>query len=246
MNKKQRWWWWFILPGTVLTSPKVSHHATSSVTLFSPLPQTDWTNLPFIRIIFVTPFVTMQTQLGTCFSFCKCRRILWPMYQYPLIPSWMPSRTILKRFAKEIVQRSTNHALDSCVGTTFIFSQHHLNFESLSKYEYEDPLVFWQRQNWNVLVCQFSMHFPLLHNSPTINTRLIWSALPKSSTLHLLLRWKLILKNGPQYKIAESPVPSEDEEEESEDEVESIFCNLLCFVKILQYFVFCQYFATSK
>ena len=79
-TKNKRWWWWFILPGTVLTSPKVSHHATSSVTLFSPLPQTDWTNLPFIRIIFVTPFVTMQTQLGTCFSFCKFRRILWPMY----------------------------------------------------------------------------------------------------------------------------------------------------------------------
>ena len=36
-TKNKRWWWWFILPGTVLTSPKVSHHATSSVTLFSPL-----------------------------------------------------------------------------------------------------------------------------------------------------------------------------------------------------------------
>ena len=42
----------------------------------------------------------MQTQLGTCFFFCKCRRILWPMYQYPLIPYWMPSRTILKAFCK--------------------------------------------------------------------------------------------------------------------------------------------------
>ena len=42
----------------------------------------------------------MQTQLGTCFSFCKFRRFLWPMYQYPLIPTWMPSRTILKAFCK--------------------------------------------------------------------------------------------------------------------------------------------------
>ena len=54
----------------------------------------------------------MQTQLGTCFSFCKFRRILWPMYHHPLIPTWMPGRTILKAFCKR--DPSTFH--QSCTG----------------------------------------------------------------------------------------------------------------------------------